>query len=289
MSQLQVHPDRKSAVARAERDAADAPSVSEAITTLISEMARLLRADGVVVDLLRDDEATTCYAAGFASEVGRSRPIHQPLIAECLRSLEPLRSPNVRRDPRFQPPSEDMGEVVSMISIPLYVHGPAIGLVRAVSSKESHFDDEDLVLARLMTGSVGRVLMDAVRREVDQDVGLSRPGLLGPADFAARRDVQVEHAERYGYSVSLIICRLEGYLSRDVFDQMASLVRKTDDCFRLDAGEFAILMPATTLQEADSAALRIKRGIEDNVGEGSSRVRVRWESSSLVREQPALR
>jgi hypothetical protein len=120
-------------------------------------------------------------------------------------------------------------------------------------------------------------------------VGLSRPGLLGPADFAARRDVQVEHAERYGYSVSLIICRLEGYLSRDVFDQMASLVRKTDDCFRLDAGEFAILMPATTLQEADSAALRIKRGIEDNVGEGSSRVRVRWESSSLVLEQPALR
>jgi hypothetical protein len=289
VSQLEIHPDRIAVVGRAERAAADAPTVAEAIGMLIAQLDKLLQADGVVVDLLRDDEVTTCYATGLLSaEVGRSRSIHESAIAECLRSSEPVRSPNVRRDPRFQPPPNDMDDVASMISVPLYVHGPVVGLVRVVSSKDSHFDDEDLVLARLMTGSVGRVLMDAVRHEVDEEIGRLPAGVLGPADFAARRDAQVTHAERYGYSVSLVVCRIDGYLTRAVFDQMASLVRKTDDCFRLDAGEFAILMPGTTLEEADAAALRIKRGIEDSA-EAGSRITLYWESSPLVRERVSLR
>jgi hypothetical protein len=48
------------------------------------------------------------------------------------------------------------------------------------------------------------------------------------------------------------------------------------------------LMPGTTLQEADAAALRIKRGIEDSAEAGSP-VTLHWESSPLVRERVSLR
>lgn len=169
-----------------------------------------------------------------------------------------------------------------MITIPLHVHSAAVGLVRVVSVHESFFDDDDLVAARLLTGAVGRSLMQAVRAEIHDE---QRDGWLlsrmGDAPrFDDRRKAHLLHAERYGYAVTLLVCRLKGYLTSDVLQKMTSLVRKGDDCFRLDADEFAILMPGTAPREATRAGERIKRALEADA-DGASGIRVEFEARAL--------
>lgn len=279
---MDLDAERLAAVARVELDAAACDEISNAIHLLIGHLNDLVNADAVFVDLVRDDELVTCYTtASAASELGRSQSVAESMTGDCLRFGAALKSPNVTRDPRLRPPGIERTTYLSLIAVPLHVHGAAVGLVRVVAVAEAFFDDEDMVIARLLTGAMGRTLIQAVRAEVRDEARDQAllSGFPGPEAFEDRRKSHVRHAERYGYPVSVLICRLKGYLTSDVFHTLSSLVRKSDDCFRLDADEFAILMPGTAAHEAGIAGERIKKALE-NAPEGSG-VRLEWSAREL--------
>lgn len=277
----EIHPERLAFVARIETDVASCADLPDSIDLLIAQLNDLLCADGAAVDLLREEELVTCYATpGMSAEVGRGQALADSTAGDCLRSSVALKSPNVMRDPRFRPPAPDRIPCVSMIAVPLYVHSAAVGVVRVISSREAFFDEEDLTVARLLTGALGRKLIQAVRAEIDEGARASVGGSTDVAKFEDRRKSHLRHAERYGYPVTLLVCRLGGYLTGDILDRMGSLVRATDDCFRLDANEFAFLMPGTSPEEGARAGRRIKRTLEAGVN-GPSGVSVEWEARAL--------
>jgi hypothetical protein len=95
--------------------------------------------------------------------------------------------------------------------------------------------------------------------------------------FADRRKVELRQAERYGYPVTILLCRLTGYVTGEILGRLSSLVRSTDECFRLDAAEFAIMMPGASLPDAEKAAGRLATEVE-KTGQG---VGVEWEVRPL--------
>jgi len=277
----EVHPERIAAVARVEAEASQLEDVADAIHLLILHLTDLVGAEATVVDLERDGSLISCYStAAAAQEIGRVQEIEASVSGYCFSVGGVLRTPNIRRDPRFTIPEGAVDSTVSMISVPLHVHGPAVGLVRVLSSTEDCFDDEDLSIARMMTGAIARVLMHAVRREIRDEAEDQQ--LLSSGNhtvrFADRRKAELRQSERYGYPVSILMCRLKGYVAGEVLQQVSALVRSTDECFRLDAADFAILMPGTSLSDASKAGARLGRTIE-TAAEG---VRLEWEVRSLT-------
>lgn len=276
-------PERVAALARVEAEASGVEDVAEAIHLILNHLTDLVGADGAVVDLEREDFLITCFATPhLAHEVGRSQEISISIGGSAFSEGRILRSPNIHRDPRL--PASVVNEAdpgVSLMIVPLFVHGPAVGIVRLVSAEECFFDDEDLAIARAMTGSIARVLMDAVRKEIraeSHDQGLLASG-NHTERFRERRKIELRQAERYGYPVSIVLCGLRGYVTGAVLETLSSLVRSTDECFRLDAAEFAIMMPGASTSDARKAAERLVAAVEA----ASEGVRVEWEVRLLQR------
>lgn len=260
-------------VARVEAAAAALHSVPDSIQLLIDHLREITGADGVVLDLERDGVLVSC----FATTAQQPRQVHEveaSVVGRCFSSGQILRTPNLHRDPRFVDADEMPEDAVSMITVPLHVHGPAVGLVRVMSSDESRFEDEDVAAARLMTGSIARIMMQAVREEVLRDEkDESRVSVAAAASgFADRRKTELRQAARYGYSVTIVHCRIDGYVTGEVLEMIPSLVRSTDGCFRLDATDFAILMPATSKEQAALVADRIRSQVEA----AADGVRLHW-------------
>lgn len=262
-------------IARAEAEAAAIDEVGPAIQLLIDHLSDLTEAEAVVVDLERAGDLVSCYStSGLAEEVGSVRSVATSAIGYCFSLEHDLRTPNIHRDPRFPHGAGADPKAVSMISVPLHVNGPAVGLVRVMSSEESHFDVEDVAVARLLTGSIARILMHAVRREIGRMK--TEPGSVSVASeasgFADRRKAELRLAARYGYQVTIVHCHLDGYVTSEILEMIPSLVRSTDGCFRLDAADFAILMPATSAEQAALVAGRIRTQVEAS-GDG---IRLGW-------------
>lgn len=279
----ELDPERLAEIARIEAHVSAIPDVSHAIELLVQQLAHVLDADGVLVDLVQDGQAVTCFATpSLASELGCSRSVDRSVAGACLRAKAALKSPNIHLDPRVTVAPDEAAVGVAMICVPIHLRGPAIGVVRVVSSKESFFTEESLAIARFLTGTISRILLNEMRSELSSgSVGSSALELVPIEDFEDRRTAQVHHAQRYGYPVTVVSCRLKGYVTKDVLQRMSSLVRNTDELFRLDADEFAILMPGTSASDARTAANRLERAIQGEAG-SESNVKLEWRVAGVT-------
>ena len=148
-----------------------------------------------------------------------------------------------------------------MLSVPLQVTGDTVGIVRVMSGTKNFFVDDDLVVCRLVGSAIRRLLVHAVR---EQEGGhstvdfISREGLWAMRD--RRRAEQRQGSDRY--AVSLVSLEITGYLTSEILGHVSMLVRATDECFQKDAGTYAIVMPGTTVEEAQVAGARIKQELE---------------------------
>ena len=274
---LQIHPGKLEEIGRVESAATALGDVAEAIQLLLGHLADLTGA-GAVVDLEQDGSLVSCFStAGAEHELGHVQHIDRSLAALCFSNGDILRSPNIHRDPRFTVPAGGSA-VVSMVGVPLYVHGRTVGVVRLVAASESCFNDEDVSVARSLTGSIARVLMLAVRKEIRGVAGSDPATSANQIErFADRRKVELRQADQYGYPVTILNCTLKGYVDGEVLHQLSELVRSTDECFRLDAAEFAIMMPGTSLSDGHIVGARLAKAVET----ASDEVCLEWDVRPL--------
>jgi GAF domain-containing protein len=97
---------------------------------------------------------------------------HSPIDAAAL-SGKPVIIPDVRVDGRFQYQDAARSEgIVSVLCVPLEVHGEAIGILRVYTGEEQAFHDDDVhfltVLASLAALAIENAsLYDSLRRSYD--------------------------------------------------------------------------------------------------------------------------
>ena len=255
--------------------------VSSALDLIVSRLREVTGADGVVVELQQEDALVCCYASGLTRRwLGRKRPQAGSLGGECFVRDEALLTASVHTDRRFTESAASEPEVRSMISVPLHLTGPSVGVVRILSGAEGFFSGDDLVVARLVTASIRRVLMHELREE--PQTLHSDKVVAALWSLRDRRRSQKRLAGDPGYEVSMVVCKISGYLTSQILGHLSLLVRSSDHCIQEDAGTYAIVMPGTTSEEAMIAAARIRRELEAFAAAAEDDIKVSCEVRTLL-------
>lgn len=255
--------------------------VAAALDLIVSRLRDVTGADGVVVELQQEEALICCYASGLTRRwLGRKRPLAGSLGGACFLSDEALLTGSVKADRRFSGSAASEAEVRSMISVPLHLTGPSVGIVRIMSGSESFFSGHDLVVARLVTASIRRLLMHELREE--PDIPHSYKIVEALWSLRDRRRSQKRLAGDPDYEVSMVVCNISGYLTSEILGHVSMLVRSSDHCIQEDAGTYAIVMPGTTAEEAMIAAARIRRELEAFAAAAEDDIKVTCEIRSLL-------
>ena len=256
--------------------------VSAALDMVVSRLREVTEADGVVVELRQDDQMVCCYASGHARRwLGRRVAIDSSIGGDCFNRDEPLMSGRVQEDRRFSGSASSEPEVRSMVSIPLQVTGPSVGVVRLLSGTDGSFSGHDLVVARLVAASIRRLLVHELRDHPEPDAPKSDRVVEALWSLRDRRRSQQRLGQDDDYEVSMLICSISGYLTSEILGHVSMLVRETDHCMRQDAGTYAIVMPGTTADEALVAGARIQKELVAFAAAADDRISVSYEVRTL--------
>ena len=257
--------------------------VVASMNMIVSRLRDVTGADGVTVELVHEGSLICCYASGPARRwLGRTVPIEGSLGGECFLRDEPMMSGKVPNDRRFSAAAGSEPEVRSMISIPLRITGPSVGVVRLASGREGFFTGHDLVVARLVSASMRRVLMHELREHPEPDAPKSDRVVEALWSLRDRRRAQQRLRSDVSYEVSMVTFTIAGYLTSEILGHVSMLVRSTDQCLRQDAGAYAIVMPGTTAEDAMAVGARIKRELEAFAAAADDAIHVTFEVRSLV-------
>lgn len=257
--------------------------VVASMNMIVSRLRDVTGADGVVVELVHEASLICCYASGPARRwLGRRTAIETSLSGVCFTYDEPVMSGKVADDRRFSAAAGTEPEVRSMISIPLQITGPSVGVVRLLSGSEGFFTGHDLVVARLVAASVRRLLMHELREHPEPGAPKSDRVTEALWSLRDRRRAQQRLGMDDSYEVSMLTFNIDGYLTSEILGHVSMLVRSTDQCLRQDAGTYAIVMPGTTTEDAMVVGARIKRELESFAAAADDAIQVTFEVRTLL-------
>ena len=257
--------------------------VVASMNMIVSRLRDVTRADGVVVELAHEGSLVCCYASGPARRwLGRRTDIEGSLGGVCFARDEPMMSGKVGEDRRFSAAAGNEPEVCSMISIPLQITGPSVGVVRLLSRNKSFFTGHDLIVARLVSASIRRVLMHELREHPESDAPKDDRVVEALWSLRDRRRAQQRLGTDDSYEVSMLTLDITGYLTSEILGHVSMLVRSTDQCLRQDAGTYAIVMPGTAAEDAMVVGARIKRELESFAAAADDVIQVTFEVRTLL-------
>jgi two-component system cell cycle response regulator len=280
-------PDPISVLLRLTEALTSAASLEIALGAVTEAAIQLLPADHASVRLL-DATHTTLLASARAGR-GTSHPqvalrSGEGIAGWALETGQPVRVDDVRLDARFKPASGQGFAIRSMVAAPLCASGKVVGVLSASSPEAGAFAARDERLAQLlancsvpplerarlerlaMTDELtlafnARYLRSQLARALEE--GRDEPGpsllLIDLDDFKQVNDT-LGHAA--GDAV------LRGFA-----DRVRATVRQLDALVRRGGDEFALVMPATTREQARSVAERLRRILaEEPFDVGGARV-----------------
>ncbi len=181
-------------------------------------------------------------------------------------------------------------EIRSFLSVPVVVQRDMIGVINLSHSKARAFDEDDLrivgLIGGLAAGSLQRVQMKEEARR--QSLTDRLTGLYGRRHFQERLNQEIERARRSYQPLSFVLIdvdALAAFNSRfgnqagdrvltEISKQLRANTRASDILSRYGGEEFAILMPATTPEDAAIAAERLRKCIETHTFPQKRRVTV---------------
>jgi diguanylate cyclase (GGDEF)-like protein len=247
---------------------------------LIAEQAQeLTRSAAGVVELPEDDEMVYAVTTGEAATfLGMRVKIASSLSGLSLLEGRVLRCDDTHRDPRVDAEACRLADARSMVCVPLVYEVEATGVLKVYSPEPGHFDDGDVDTLELLSQLLAAQLSHARRYETEANDTRHDPltALPNRRAFDERLAVEVARSSRYQHPLSLCLLNVDGFKSvndrfgyrvgDEVLCSVASILdqsRVTDDCFRIEGDEFAIVMPETTAKEAGVAAARVAQQVRD--------------------------
>ena len=179
------------------------------------------------------------------------------------------------------PPGSGFGEgdaVHSGLAVPLRGEADAIGFLTVFSRSPSRaFGDPELEALEELASRAGPAIENArrfreARRLADLD---ALTGLHNRRYFHETLDREVSRAQRYGRKLALIVFDLDdfkaindriGHLAGDAVladasERVRSAVRTADIACRVGGDEFAIVMPESSLHDADQLYRRVRSAV----------------------------
>jgi diguanylate cyclase (GGDEF)-like protein len=251
---------------------------------VVRRAAELTGADAGVVELVEGDEMVYRAVSGTAeAHVGRRLRVDASLSGLCAREGRTLRCDDVATDERADIEASLAVGAVSMVCVPLRHGDEVTGVLKVYAERPHAFDDTDVLVLDQLSGVIAAHLSHAA--EFERRAFESRHDAL--TDLGNRRayderlQIEASRAARYGHPLSLVVLDLDGFKAvndlqghpsgDEILRRVAAVLRGTrdaDECFRVGGDEFAILLPATSLEGARVVADRVA----DDIAAGTASV-----------------
>ncbi len=251
-------------------------SLEDSLRAVTDAALVLVTADHASVRLL--DATKTALLSGARSGAGTN---HRPLdfhrghgaIGWAVEHRESLVIDDTEADPRFVASPDQGFPIRSLVVEPLWSSGDLIGVLSVSSARPGAFDAASCLKVRLLANcSVPPIEKARLHRlaTVD-DLTLA----FNQRQLAPRLGEEMAFAHRTSAPLSFLLLDLDHFkqvndqhghaagdaVLRKFADHVRERVRRTDVLVRRGGEEFALVMPATTAEEARIIAERIQEGL----------------------------
>ncbi len=248
------------------------------LSDLLEHVMRVLREETgfdscslAIVDDRNPDFLVIRAASGIRENfLGLAVPRHQGLHGVVMQSGAPLLVPDMHADPRvFR--RED--RIRSGIYAPLTVGRRQIGVLGAHRERIDAFTKVDLdlltVVARYLTGAIEVARLHEQLKELAATDALT--GLANRRCFLDRLVGEISRTRRTGRSLSVVLVDLNGFKAVNdacghakgdetlirVAETLAQSVRVSDLAARFGGDEFVLMLPETTVEQAEEVVSRL--------------------------------
>ncbi len=232
----------------------------EVMKIVVDRGVTLTAAAGASIELVEGDDLVVRAAAGTtAKQLGVRASLKTSLAGQAVETRKPQRA------------ADGTGVVVPLMHGEYAVGG--VGLAGGAGS------DDDIETLRLLANIVSIALhrTRAYPRPPKDNAHDPLTGLLNRRAFEERVDVEMARRTRYSQTFSLAMLDLEGFdtandrfgqaagdeLLRNVAAVLNKHTRVMDAVFRLGGDDFAIMMPGTPLEGAQTFTERCRQHIAD--------------------------
>jgi diguanylate cyclase (GGDEF)-like protein len=255
--------------------------VAEVVRRTLGAAAALPGVDAVVLDADTPAGERTHATVGISDEEAERARLQTPASTN-LRALEVVyryRLDEVEKATSF---------LRAGVVVPLKAHTGPIGTLTAFTRSTSHrFPDETVSALETLAGRAGPALDNAHRfseARLLADVD-SLTGLRNQRCFHEHLAREIARARRYERELALIVFDLDdfksvndrlGHLKGDaviaqVAERVRRVVRSADIACRVGGDEFAVIMPETSIGDAEHLANRIARTVAERpLGQGET-------------------
>jgi diguanylate cyclase (GGDEF)-like protein len=262
--------DRLLAIIELQNAIAAASMNADEVMQLVAERARTLASAATgIVALVEADGLTPRAVAPAGTQIGK-------LVSPCVAERQPVRIDDVTKS---SVDAETRARVGSgaLACAPILFGESVVGVVEVTAP--SPFTDEDVETLRLLAQIVAitrhRAYIYPRPRTDSQHDALT--GIGNRRSFEDRLVAELVRNKRYGHSFSLAMLSLGGLDAandrvgqaagdealRHAVNVLQDHTRVIDDCFRISAGELAIVMPGTSLEGARTLVERCRTRIKE--------------------------
>ena len=252
--------------------AASALSIDAMLSLVVERAAELTGADAAAIAFAEGDDLVYSSASGDAlPHLGLRVRLDASLSGLAVRDEAILRCDDVSEDTRVDAAAAGEVGAVSMVCIPVRRYGRAVGVLCAYAGRKAAFDDGDVNVLGFLSGILAAQMANADEVERRQASILHDPvtGLGNRRAYDERLAREVARSGRHGHALSLVLLDMAGADDESVVRAVGSALRglrRSDECFRIDTGEFAVLLPDTESLGAAFVAERLCSRVNESAG-----------------------
>ncbi|QIB68692.1 GGDEF domain-containing protein [Aminipila butyrica] len=235
----------------------------------------ITNAEGACVELIEKSELVYSAASGIAEKyLGLRLNMENSLSGQCIEERVALISNDIEKDDRVNKEACRKIGLNSMIVIPLICGNDVVGVLKVLSAKTCHFNDESIKILGLMSGLIAAAMFNAIstgesellhKATHDSMTGISNRSL-----FYDRLRQRLLQASRKGESFGIISLDMDGLKEindtyghragdaaiKEVALRVGKTLRETDTFSRLGGDEFGIIVAEALDREEIRALIR---------------------------------
>jgi diguanylate cyclase (GGDEF)-like protein len=252
--------------------------VKEIARILVRELIGIVDCDGCAFLLIKDNRTTILAERGFSKtfcKVKLDTNIHA--IEHIVRTKEAISTGDIVNS-TFASCLPTGCSMQSLLCIPIIVNDEVHGIIHFNSLKKNAFDEEDILLTRLLAKEVAIAIERAILFSEIWDISI-RDGLtesFNRRKFDVDLVAEIASAQQHQKALSLMMVDIDWFkkyndfhghqkgdaLLKKVTNTLIYNVRPSDRVYRWGGDEFTVLLPTTTREKASLVAKRLQQTIE---------------------------
>jgi diguanylate cyclase (GGDEF)-like protein len=244
--------------------------LDEVLARTLEAAGALKGVDAALVSVGAESERPIVATLGLSEEEARRQAVSGPPDGREARSIA--------MSYRYANSGPGTDAIHSGVAVPLRAESGPTGFLTIFTRARGHsFDEADVDALEALAARAGPAIDNARRfREARQLADLDAlTGLHNRRYFHETLEREVARAQRYNRRLALLVFDLDdfksvndriGHLAGDAVlaeaaDRVREVVRTTDVACRVGGDEFAIILPESTLEDADQLYLRLRTAV----------------------------